>query len=173
VRSTTTDEAVGDRSSQPCSHPLRGCSTSYRQFAGWSGSSHLAQQTRSNPALQGHTCHRACTYLLCGNSLLHEVLWWVSWRGSPRWHARGQGFKSPQLHQAQRISRLHSERHLPEICQKTRPVALGTLCVLSGWDPPPGLLSDLQHHPEALLDRRRGTDRYLRRGCAGSGRPSS
>jgi hypothetical protein len=38
------------------------------------------------------------------------------------WHARGQGFKSPQLHQAQRIFSLRSERHLPEICQKPRSV---------------------------------------------------
>jgi hypothetical protein len=37
--------------------------------------------------------------------------------GIPRWHARGQGFKSPQLHQAQRIFHSRSERHLPEICQ--------------------------------------------------------
>ena len=37
--------------------------------------------------------------------------------GVPRWHARGQGFKSPQLHQAQRIFHPRSERHLPEICQ--------------------------------------------------------
>jgi hypothetical protein len=37
--------------------------------------------------------------------------------GIPRWHARGQGFKSPQLHQAFRISRTRSERRLPEICQ--------------------------------------------------------
>ena len=34
-----------------------------------------------------------------------------------QWHARGQGFKSPQLHQAQRIFSLPSEHHLPEICQ--------------------------------------------------------
>ena len=32
--------------------------------------------------------------------------------GIPRWHARGQGFKSPQLHQAQRISHTRSERCL-------------------------------------------------------------
>jgi hypothetical protein len=35
-----------------------------------------------------------------------------------QWHARGQGFKSPQLHQAQHITHLRSERRLPEICQK-------------------------------------------------------
>src|SRR5512132_413986 len=49
-----------------------------------------------------------------------------------QWHARGQGFKSPQLHQAQPISSLRSERHLPEICRKTRPVAARTLSALSG-----------------------------------------
>jgi hypothetical protein len=37
--------------------------------------------------------------------------------GIPRWHARGQGFKSPQLHQAQRISRTPVQGRLPEICQ--------------------------------------------------------
>jgi hypothetical protein len=37
--------------------------------------------------------------------------------GIPRWHARGQGFKSPQLHQAQRHFHSRAERHLPEICQ--------------------------------------------------------
>src|SRR5215207_6769068 len=50
----------------------------------------------------------------------------------PGWHARGQGFKSPQLHQAQRNFQTRSERHLPEICQKTRSVAARTLAVLSG-----------------------------------------
>ncbi len=34
-----------------------------------------------------------------------------------QWHARGQGFQSPQLHQAQRITH-HSERRLPAICQQ-------------------------------------------------------
>jgi hypothetical protein len=48
-----------------------------------------------------------------------------------QWHARGQGFKSPQLHQAQRHFHSRSERHLPEICQKTRAVAARTLSVLS------------------------------------------
>jgi hypothetical protein len=33
------------------------------------------------------------------------------------WHARGQGFKSPQLHQAQRISTSPAQGRLPEICQ--------------------------------------------------------
>jgi hypothetical protein len=33
---------------------------------------------------------------------------------------KGQGFKSPQLHQAQRIFFLRSEHRLPEIRQKTR-----------------------------------------------------
>jgi hypothetical protein len=37
--------------------------------------------------------------------------------GIPRWHARGQGFKSPQLHQAQRHSRSPAQGRLPEICQ--------------------------------------------------------
>jgi hypothetical protein len=41
--------------------------------------------------------------------------------GVSRWHARGQGFKSPQLHQAQRIFSLRSERHLPEIARKRWP----------------------------------------------------
>jgi hypothetical protein len=49
-----------------------------------------------------------------------------------QWHARGQGFKSPQLHQAQRHVHARSERHLPEICQKTPPVTARTLAVLSG-----------------------------------------
>ena len=44
--------------------------------------------------------------------------------GDPSMACKGQGFKSPQLHQAQRIFHLRSERHLPEIRQKTRPVAL-------------------------------------------------
>jgi hypothetical protein len=37
--------------------------------------------------------------------------------GIPRWHARGQGFKSPQLHQAQRIGSTPAQGRLPEICQ--------------------------------------------------------
>jgi hypothetical protein len=68
--------------------------------------------------------------------------------------ARGQGFKSPQLHQAQRIDRAPAQGRLPEICQKTRPVAAGTLSALSGRMVLEGLLSDLQHHREPLLDRR-------------------
>jgi hypothetical protein len=64
-----------------------------------------------------------------------------------QWHARGQGFKSPQLHQAQRIFHLRSERHLPEICQKTRSVVARTLAVLSGFGGLEGLLS------EQLADR--------------------
>jgi pimeloyl-ACP methyl ester carboxylesterase len=32
-----------------------------------------------------------------------------------RWHARGQGFKSSQLHQAQRIFHSRSDRRLPAI----------------------------------------------------------
>jgi hypothetical protein len=55
---------------------------------------------------------------------------------------KGQGFKSPQLHQAQRTFSLRSERHLPEICQKTRPVAARTLAVLSGFWRPRGPLSE-------------------------------
>jgi len=38
--------------------------------------------------------------------------------GVPRWHARGQGFKSPQLHQAQRHFHSRSERRLPAIRQQ-------------------------------------------------------
>jgi hypothetical protein len=38
--------------------------------------------------------------------------------GVSAWHARGQGFKSPQLHQPQRVLRSRSWRRLPEICQR-------------------------------------------------------
>src|SRR5215216_6402147 len=38
-------------------------------------------------------------------------------RPARQWHARGQGFKSPQLHQAQRISSAPAQGRLPEICQ--------------------------------------------------------
>jgi predicted ATPase len=37
--------------------------------------------------------------------------------GIPRWHARGQGFKSPQLHRAQRFPRSPAQGRLPENCQ--------------------------------------------------------
>ena len=37
------------------------------------------------------------------------------------WHARGQGFKSPQLHQAQRNSILRSEGRLSADCQQITP----------------------------------------------------
>src|SRR5215211_864035 len=59
-----------------------------------------------------------------------------------RWHARGQGFKSPQLHQAQRIFHFRPEHYLPEICQKTRSVVVRTLAVLSGFGGLEGLLSE-------------------------------
>jgi hypothetical protein len=38
--------------------------------------------------------------------------------GIPRWHARGQGFKSPQLHQAQRIGRTPAQGRLSADCQQ-------------------------------------------------------
>ena len=56
------------------------------------------------------------------------------------WHARGQGFKSPQLHQAQRHFHSRSEHHLPEILPETRAVAVRTLAVLSGSGGPRGPL---------------------------------
>ena len=37
------------------------------------------------------------------------------------WHARGQGFKSPQLHQAQRISRTPAQGRLSADCQQITP----------------------------------------------------
>jgi hypothetical protein len=55
---------------------------------------------------------------------------------------KGSGVQIPQLHQAQRTFSLRSERHLPEICQKTRPVAARTLAVLSGFWRPRGPLSE-------------------------------
>jgi hypothetical protein len=38
--------------------------------------------------------------------------------GIPRWHARGQGFKSPQLHQPQHTSRSPAQRRLSADCQQ-------------------------------------------------------
>jgi hypothetical protein len=38
--------------------------------------------------------------------------------GLPGWHARGQGFKSPQLHQAQRIGRTPAQSRLSADCQQ-------------------------------------------------------
>jgi hypothetical protein len=64
----------------------------------------------------------------------------------------------------QRIFSLHSERHLPEICQKTWPVAARTLAVLNGSGGLKGLLSDLQHHREALLDGHGDAAGHLRGG---------
>jgi hypothetical protein len=63
-----------------------------------------------------------------------EVVWMA-------WHARGQGFKSPQLHQAQRIFSLHSERRLPAICQQMtqcgRTNAVSIARVADRGQPPP------------------------------------
>jgi hypothetical protein len=60
----------------------------------------------------------ACYVRVCGGAVV----------GIPRWHARGQGFKSPQLHQAQRHSSTPAQGHLPEICQSlTSCVRLNTL----------------------------------------------
>ena len=41
--------------------------------------------------------------------------------GIPRWHARGQGFKSPQLHQAQRIGSTPTQGRLSADCQQITP----------------------------------------------------
>ena len=38
--------------------------------------------------------------------------------GIPRWHARGQGFKSPQLHQAQRNGSAPTQGRLSADCQQ-------------------------------------------------------
>jgi hypothetical protein len=38
-----------------------------------------------------------------------------------QWHARGQGFKSPQLHQAQRIGRTPAQGRLSADCQQITP----------------------------------------------------
>jgi len=38
-----------------------------------------------------------------------------------QWHARGQGFKSPQLHQAQRIGRAPAQGRLSADCQQITP----------------------------------------------------
>jgi hypothetical protein len=40
------------------------------------------------------------------------------------WHARGQGFKSPQLHQPQRLHHPRARCRLPEICQRITKHAL-------------------------------------------------
>ena len=47
----------------------------------------------------------------------HMPLTWGGEEPETAWHARGQGFKSPQLHQAQRIGRTPAQGRLPEICQ--------------------------------------------------------
>jgi hypothetical protein len=43
---------------------------------------------------------------------------WRSEATARPWHARGQGFKSPQLHQAQRISRPPTQGRLSADCQQ-------------------------------------------------------
>src|SRR5215217_1566627 len=42
-------------------------------------------------------------------------------RPARQWHARGQGFKSPQLHQAQRISSAPAQGRLSADCQQITP----------------------------------------------------
>jgi hypothetical protein len=59
--------------------------------------------------------------------------------GIPRWHARGQGFESPQLHQAQRTSCSSAQGRSPGICQSlTSCVWQNTLCVdrFASFGPP-------------------------------------
>ena len=43
------------------------------------------------------------------------------------WHARGQGFKSPQLHQAQRIGSTPARAVCPQIVSRSLLVIAGTL----------------------------------------------
>ena len=52
--------------------------------------------------------------------------------GVPRWHARGQGFKSPQLHQAQRIGRVPAQGRLSADCQQIT----GSACLEPFWNIP-------------------------------------
>jgi hypothetical protein len=44
--------------------------------------SHVAQQLRSNSALQPHTYHHSSAFLLRWNALLREGSWWALWWGS-------------------------------------------------------------------------------------------
>ena len=62
-----------------------------------------AQQRRSNSALRARTKHHSPAGLLWCNGLSAKGLWWALWWGSLDGRQGGQGFKSPQVHQAQRI----------------------------------------------------------------------
>jgi hypothetical protein len=91
------------------------------------------QLTRTSPHEPSRTNRAALLQCPATRGFVVGVVLWVS-----RWHARGQGFKSPQLHQAQRLHRLRARRRLPEICQKTRPAAARTPSALSGSGRPRG-----------------------------------
>jgi hypothetical protein len=76
----------------------------------------FAQQMRSKSALRTRTNHYRAS--------LPRLVHWPATRGFvvgvlvgiPRWHARGQGFKSPQLHQAQRNDSTPNQGRLSANC---------------------------------------------------------
>jgi hypothetical protein len=77
------------------------CSTSEREVHDrWAGSSGAAVRTTRGHA-RHHVSRQRASVVTARDARLHDG----RLAGVPRWHARGQGVKSPQLHQAQPISR--------------------------------------------------------------------
>jgi hypothetical protein len=66
------------------------------------------------------------------------------------WHARGQGFKSPQLHQAQRLPRLPRRVACPRFARVPPPASDGALSALTvSGDPRAAALGRLADRPYA------------------------
>jgi hypothetical protein len=84
---------------------------------------HLSRTASNLPATRPHITTASTVSLHC--ELCAEQHSYEATRGcvlrcerrARQWHARGQGFKSPQLHQAQRIGSTPAEGRLPENCQ--------------------------------------------------------
>jgi dienelactone hydrolase len=66
----------------------------------------------------------------------------VAVAGVPGWHARGQGFKSPQLHQAQRLPAPHSGAVCQRFARESRAALAPTLYAVAGLRLFSGLLTE-------------------------------
>jgi hypothetical protein len=77
------------------------------------GSSGAAARTTRGHA-RHHVSRQRASVVTARDARLHDG----RLAGVPRWHARGQGVKSPQLHQAQRICRIPAQGGLAADCQQ-------------------------------------------------------
>ena len=84
---------IDDRVGPPCQRFVRNCA--------------IRNLTSPHALILGSAFHLGCCVATRGSARRREL-------PAHRWHARGQGFKSPQLHQAQRNGSTPTQGRLPE-----------------------------------------------------------